>query len=221
MKHLSREELIDSLEQNLPLAREAHLDACVTCRAERGSLQQVLTRVASVDVPEPSPLFWDHFSARVREQVAQQPQPVPSAWPAWVTRLFGSEPVPGLGAGWNARGWPRLIVGAATLLVCVTLGWAGWRDYHGGRVVFGGAPVADRHATLSLPGPDISLSDATPDEDWNLVVSMAEDVTVEDADEPALAVRPGAADRVMTDLSSEQRSELARLLTAEMMRPAS
>jgi hypothetical protein len=210
MKHLSREELIDSLEQTLPLAREAHLDTCVTCRAERGSLQQVLARVASVDVPEPSPLFWEHFSERVREQVARQPQPAASAWPAWATL---SE------SGWTAWTWPRWAVGAATLLVCVTLGWAGWRDYAHGR--FAGSTKAEHHTPLSLPRADMTVSDGSPDEDWNLVVSMAEDVTAEDADEPALAVRPGAAERVMADLSPEQRSELARLLTAEMTRPAS
>jgi hypothetical protein len=78
----------------------------------------------------------------------------------------------------------------------------------------------------SLPGtplgPDMgSALDGSPDEDWNLVVSMAEDVTVEDADDPRLAVKPGATERVLTDLSSEQRSELARILTAELLRPAS
>jgi hypothetical protein len=199
MKHLSREELIDSLEGTLAPARNAHVDGCATCRAERVSLQQVLRRVAAVEVPEPSPLFWEHFSARVREAVARQPQPATPGWQTWT--------------------WPRWAVGAATLVVCLTLGYAGWRDYRPGR--FSGSPSVrlthEGAPDTSDPGPSAAL----PDDDWNLVVSMAEDVTVEDADEPGLIVRPGATDRAITYLSSEQRSELARLLTAEMSRPAS
>jgi hypothetical protein len=157
----------------------------------------VLQRVASVEVPEPSPLFWEHFGARLRDAVERQPTPVVrTGWQQWI--LQGA--------------WPRWAVGAATLLVCVTLAWVGVRE--------------SRHSRL--PGPASAVEATDPgfattlsDEDWNLVVSMAEDVTVDDADEPGLAVRPGASDRALTDLSSEQRNELARLLTAEMARPAS
>jgi hypothetical protein len=209
MKHLSREELIDSLEHELPLAREAHVDACPSCGAERAALQHVLHRVAEVEVPEPSPLFWEHFSARVHDQVVRQPAPLPSAWPAWMTL-----------SGWRSWGWPRWAVGAATLVICVTLGWAGWRDYRQG-AVRGGSTGAYNLPATPLGSDGGSALDGSSDEDWNLVVSMAEDVTVEDGDEAGLAVKPGAAERVLTDLSSEQRSELARLLTAEMLRPAS
>jgi hypothetical protein len=199
MKHLSREELIDSLEGSLPLAREAHLDDCLTCRAERTSLEQVLQRVAAVEIPEPSPLFWEHFSARVRDAAARQPVPA--------------------GAGWEAWAWPRWAVGAATLVLCVTLGWAGWRDY--GRAHFVDKGNVRLVHEGGLEGTDPGLALMVSDEDWNLVMSMAEDVTVDDADEPGLVIRPGATDRAFTDLSSEQRTELARLLTAEMTRPAS
>ena len=104
-------------------------------------------------------------------------------------------------------------MGTATLLVCVTLAWVGVKESRHSRLP-GPATVAESSDPGLLP-PGLS------DEDWNLVVSMAEDVTVDDADEPGLAVRPGASDRALTDLSSEQRTELARLLTAEMARPAS
>lgn len=197
MKHLSREELIDSLDATLPPARQAHMDGCAPCRQERASLQQVLQRVASVEVPEPSPLFWEHFSARLQEAVERQPQPAVST-------------------GWYAWTWPRWAVGTATLLVCVTLAWVGVKQSRHSRLP-GPATVAES----ADPGLVPPLAPSLSDEDWNLVVSMAEDVTVDDADEPGLAVRPGASDRALTDLSSEQRTELARLLTAEMARPAS
>jgi hypothetical protein len=199
MKHLSREELIDSLEHTLPPAREAHVDTCHTCRAERTALQHVLGRVKAVDVPEPSPLFWQHFSDRVAAQIAQQPAPdvAGSLWARWT--------------------WPRWAVAAATMVVCVTLGWAGLRDYR--RTHFVDVPSVTRSAMTHAS--ESAALDGAAEEDWNLVVSMAEDVSIDDADDAAMAVRPGAADRVMSDLSSEQRSELARLLTAEMARPAS
>jgi len=206
MKHLSREELIDSLERTLPATREAHLGDCSTCRDERAALAQVLQRVVDVEVPEPSPLFWEHFSARVREQIVQQPQPVGTGW-----------------SGLSAWSWPRWAVGTAMLLVCVTLGWVGLHDARHGRLGDKSGSVRTLHDGTPEPGdagyPGVVT--ISSDEDWNLVVSMAEDVTVDDADEPGLAIRPGATDRALTDLSSEQRSELARLLTAEMTRPAS
>jgi hypothetical protein len=202
MKHLSREELIDSLDGTLPAARQAHMDGCANCRQERASLQQVLQRVTSVEVPEPSPLFWEHFSARLQDAVERQPQPsISTGWGAWAWQ------------GWTWRGWA---VGMATMLVCVTLAWSGWRNARHIRVA--GAPT---RVEASDPSLAQGLSSGLSEEDWNLVVSMAEDVTVDDADEPGLAVRPGASDRALTDLSSEQRTELARLLTAEMARPAS
>jgi hypothetical protein len=167
-------------------------------------LQQVLHRVTAVEVPEPSPLFWEHFGARVREAVARQPQPAGTGWPTLTT--------------WQLWTWPRWAVGTATLLTCVALVWAGWHDYRGRYI--------DKSGSVRLineGAPDTSdLNQAAmPDEDWNLVVSMAEDVTVDDADEPGLAVPSDASDHAMTDLSSEQRSELARLLTVELTRPAS
>jgi hypothetical protein len=210
MKHLSREELIDSLEGSLALAREAHMDACPSCRAERASLEQVLQRVAAIEVPEPSPLFWEHFSARVRESAAQQAGWTEQADSSWTER-----------AGWHTWVWPRWAVGSATLVVCVTLGWASWHDY--GRRHFIEKPGVVRIHEGAPDSGDPGLALMVSDEDWNLVMSMAEDVTVDDADEPepGLVIRPGATDRAFTDLSSEQRTELARLLTAEMTRPAS
>jgi hypothetical protein len=65
--HLSAQEFVDALEGTLPDARQAHLTACDTCARQVAELTGV-TRQAehALDVPPPSPLFWEHFSARVR-----------------------------------------------------------------------------------------------------------------------------------------------------------
>jgi hypothetical protein len=67
--HLSPDERVDALDGTLAVSRQAHLDACAGCRQELASLRSVLRVTAEDDVPEPSPLFWDHFEARVAAAV--------------------------------------------------------------------------------------------------------------------------------------------------------
>jgi hypothetical protein len=69
-RHLSPEESIAALERTLDPSRRLHVDACERCRRELADLESVWSgaRAASDDA-EPSPLFWDQFSARVREAV--------------------------------------------------------------------------------------------------------------------------------------------------------
>jgi len=73
--HLTPEELIDLSEGAGTEGGAAHLRACESCRGEVAALQAAMSSAASVDVPEPSPLFWDYFSARVQEAVAAEPAP--------------------------------------------------------------------------------------------------------------------------------------------------
>lgn len=73
MSHLTSDEMIDAVEGNLDRSRRAHLAGCAECAREVESLAAVLKETQAVDVPEPSPLFWDHFSARVRGAVAAEP----------------------------------------------------------------------------------------------------------------------------------------------------
>jgi hypothetical protein len=68
--HLTPEERIDALDGALDPARALHAESCETCRAAVDDLRAAMARAADADVPEPSPLFWDHFSARVRQATA-------------------------------------------------------------------------------------------------------------------------------------------------------
>ena len=84
MTHLTPTELIDALDASLPSARRAHLDTCDRCRNEAHALQALLGDVRQTEVPEPSPLFWEHFSARVRAAVAlEMPSRPPARWFEW------------------------------------------------------------------------------------------------------------------------------------------
>jgi len=80
MTHLTSDELIDAMEGLLPAERQAHLAACDACRRELAELSSVLGEAKRVSVPEPSPLFWQHFSSRVRTAIAAVALPA-GGWP--------------------------------------------------------------------------------------------------------------------------------------------
>jgi hypothetical protein len=73
MTHLSREQMAEAAEHGA--AYGAHLGACPACRQQVDEMRRVLASAREIDVPEPSPLFWTHFSDRVRETVASEPVP--------------------------------------------------------------------------------------------------------------------------------------------------
>src|SRR5258708_31627248 len=70
--HLNADELVDLAEGAQPESSARHLAACPQCRARLDDLRAMMSAVAGVDVPEPSPLFWDHFSQRVHDAVASE-----------------------------------------------------------------------------------------------------------------------------------------------------
>ena len=69
MTHLTPDELIDAMEGCSAADRQAHLATCDECRAQLADLSSVLSEAKQASVPEPSPLFWQHFSQRVRTAI--------------------------------------------------------------------------------------------------------------------------------------------------------
>ncbi len=65
MTHLTSDELIDAVEGMLAAERQRHLATCEQCRHEIAGLSSVLNEAKQASAPEPSPLFWPHFSERV------------------------------------------------------------------------------------------------------------------------------------------------------------
>jgi hypothetical protein len=82
MSHLTPDEIVDAIDGVLGSARHAHLGSCIACRTEVDRLTAVLGQTRSVTVPEPSPLFWQHFSRRVRVAIAEEP--AAAGWPQWL-----------------------------------------------------------------------------------------------------------------------------------------
>jgi hypothetical protein len=80
--HLSSDELVDAAEGTLGPDRRAHLAECAACAGEIERLRLTLGEARSATAPEPSPMFWDHFSARVRRRIASEALPS-SPWSDW------------------------------------------------------------------------------------------------------------------------------------------
>src|SRR5215212_855316 len=77
--HLSDVELVDLADGTRPESSAPHLAACEPCRRQLLDLRRMMSATASVDVPEPSPLFWERFPDRVREAIAEEAR-TPRAW---------------------------------------------------------------------------------------------------------------------------------------------
>jgi hypothetical protein len=206
MTHLTDVELVDLVDGTLAPARARHLDACETCRASASAIRETLSRAADAGIPEPSPLFWEHFSARVQEGVRAE------------------SVAPSGGFGWAQSATVKWAVSGALLtLVLVAVVWRASAPRPGSTA---SGPVA----TASRTGPaDPDAFDPDLDEAWALVRTVADDVARDTpaSDEIAwdevategLGVRPGAVEHAMVALTGDERSELLRLLKAETKQP--
>lgn len=83
--HLSAQEFVDAIEGGLTADRQRHLDVCAACQTEVETLRTIVVDLDSdVDLPEPSPLFWEHFQSRVHAAVREEAM-VPSRAAWWRT----------------------------------------------------------------------------------------------------------------------------------------
>jgi len=191
MSHLSRDERLLALEGGLEAARQAHLASCRSCRTDVEALGRVLARVRAVDVPEPSPLFWDHLAARVGDAIAR-------------------EPAPGADRGW----WSPRLAWAALAVVIVAAG-AGYltRSRPPTTVVAGSAAVSgDPIDQRGSPNP----GEASADDGWALIAAVADQVADQVVDDAAFAPQVGQAELSVSALSADERRALAGELAAEL-----
>ena len=123
MTHLTPDEFVDAADGILGAARLQHVDACDLCSRELEAVVVMLRAGAAGPVPEPSPLFWDHFPARVRNAIAAEPSPCRTPWSAWLR-------------------WPALVPFAALaiLMIAIVAGLPGNRA----------VPVGDDRQSIDL-----------------------------------------------------------------------
>jgi len=186
--HLNTDELVDIAEGTQSEATAPHLAGCEPCRAQLRELRAMMMAAKDVDVPEPSPLFWDHLSARIREGVAIEPQ---------VRRVWWR---PGLIAALGC---------AAAILVAVGISIRERPDPRVVPQIAKSEPaVPASPATIVEQPADAPATDAA----WALLRDAASDIQFDDATEAGLNVRPGAVDSAVFDLTPAERDALGRLL---------
>jgi hypothetical protein len=189
MGHLGTEELIDIAEETKPESSAPHLETCASCRQQLDDLRRMMDAASSVTVPEPSPLFWDHLSARVRDAVRTEGD----LRPAW----------------WRPSTWPQFALPALTAALAVLLVGALLTP----RVMAPIAPRVDVAPGLSnAPAP--LLAPATPVDDpaLDLVAELAEQMDWETAVEIEPVIHAGAVQDAFDGLTEAERREMRELL---------
>lgn len=131
--HLSHDEFVAAMEQELDPLRQAHLDGCPSCRATLDELHLALTAVeTSSALPEPSPLFWDHLSARIREATHDE--------------------LPGASIPWWREHWRPMVASTATAVLVIVGAWHMFTP--AARVPTGMASSAFRDTALDVEADD-------------------------------------------------------------------
>jgi hypothetical protein len=199
MNHLTSDELIDAMEGLLTGDRRAHLASCDACRRELADLSSVLSEAKLVGVPEPSPLFWTHFSERVRVAVAAQPA-AGGGWPGWLR-------------------WQMLAPIGALALVLVALMTAVPTRYRTETSGPDGLAARTPNAPDALDAPDAPDAPGVSD-NWVMLADLVGDIDLEMAS-AAGVIGPGVAEQAVLELTAEEQQELTRLLKAELMRAKS
>ena len=194
MTHLTPEEFVDAAEGLLSPGRLQHLERCGTCRREVSALSALMGEAAGSPCPEPSPLFWEHLSA-------------------WVRQAVRAEAAPTVPWGLSRLRWPALVpLGVLAALVVASVATMPLRSR-----------PDDPLANVSSGSAERALEfEATIDDrGWSVVADLVGPLDWETAEAAGLALTPGNAELVVHELSAEERQELSRLITDELTRAKS
>ena len=189
MTHLSETELIDLAEGTLPAPRAQHATACETCRTQAEALRRTIEMTAAVPADMPSPLFWEHFGARVQERIDAERSP--GRW--FLVPRFA-------------------LVGLGTLAVLLLAFTLVMRPRDPRPVTTAtSAPVSSEAATLPAEADDLDQ-----DAEWAIVRAAADELDIDAARAQGLAMKPGSVDRLAMELTEAERAELIRLVQEEI-----
>jgi hypothetical protein len=189
--HLSPEEFVDAIDGVLTASRQSHLDGCEACRGEVAALGGLARQVdVAAEVPEPSPLYWDHLSRRISEATANDAASAPAWWQlSWRPLVAGG----------------AMVVAAALVVMLRAPGPA----------VTVQAPVGDGSVT-TVAASDLAAGSADDrDVAWDLVVAMAAELSVDDVHEVMTSAGPETAVLPET-MTARERQEFVKLLKQEM-----
>jgi hypothetical protein len=200
MNHLTPDELIDAVEGTLDPARGAHLDTCTACGEETARLRAILHEARQADMPEPSPLFWDHFSTRVRAAIETEQTPRRAWLPQWLR-------------------WPVLVPLAGLALLVLALANAVPRTGPHARLPrVGPTPAAllSTEADARAEGTAVGDLSRIGEREWAVISEIVGALEIEEARDMGIAVNPGDTERIALRLSAAEQRELVRLIKEEM-----
>jgi hypothetical protein len=206
MRHLTSEHLIDLAEGVQPESSAPHLQSCETCRETLQELRATLSATASVRVPEPSPLFWDHFSARVRDAVEADRATATSAIGRW---------------SWLSVSPIRVGTFAVVLLALVIAMRGGRPDVPvpvpEGSTGAVGESSAEAFSGGALPGGALPVGlMVAEDPSLSLVADLAADMDWDTASEAGFTTHVGVDNDAVADLTDSERRVLNQLLKGEL-----
>jgi hypothetical protein len=195
--HVTPEEFVDVIEGTRGEASLPHLAECAACREELAGMRAAMTAAVDSDVPEPSPRFWERFSARVAERLDAAPD---SRW-------------------WVAWTRPRVLVpvsalGALVLVVAIAPNWRGGRTALGPR----SATTTSTPALASATDATGDSADDSGDALLALVSDLSASMDLESASAAVLA-EPSSAERAVTQMNRDELLALKLLLQTELARP--
>ena len=204
--HCTPDELMAVADGSRDPASVPHLAGCDLCRDECEQVRQVLADVRDVAVPEPSSLYWDQLSARVRDSVAAD--------------RSSSPPEDELRWWHPARlAWPATVAMAVVLAAVFVTPWlltvremAQPMDSSATTEVAAGFDPPDRASGRGPDRTELSAASGGADESIGLMLELAGSLDFDAVLSAGLATTDGVADRAVADLSSDERSELARLI---------
>jgi hypothetical protein len=214
--HLSAEQLID-LAEGTRSERDPgvapHLADCAACQRQLADLRTTLASIPDDEVPEPSPLFWDHFQQRVREQIATEQDPTFARLKPRAPWILGEI---------AAFLRPRVVlpIAAAAVAVAVTVMLNSRVELPAVPVPAGSQQATSAPATESVPDGTsrvelLNDSLAENDPSLQLVADLTTGMDWATAGEAGLA-SAGSAEHAVAHLTPEELAELQRILRAEL-----
>jgi hypothetical protein len=154
--------------------------------------EELISKLREAEVPEPSPLFWEHLSQRVHHAVAAEPVPSRS----WSGRL--------------TLAWAGGVVGAvAMILLAVTV------SMRHQPVQVGSAAVA-RPVVAEPVAAGNSLPALEDDASFSVMGELASEMDFEEAGAAGLTVSPSTAENAFSQMSGDEQRAVVELLQQEI-----
>ena len=202
MLHLTPEQFVDLAEGTTPESSMPHLASCEACRRELAGMRALMSEAAGVDVPEPSPLFWEHLSTRVHDAVAEEAAR-PRSWRERVLQPLVLVPSVGV-----------VLAGAIFAVVLPKQALA--PDIPASPLPFA-VHVTVPNTSPSLP--PLAPYGAADDLQLTIVAAVATTVDWDEMRDEVAMAAGGTSDAVVGALTGNEQRELQRLLTEELAQP--